>query len=48
MRLQHNGKNYFVYLPQTFVKLKKWKKGQQFAPSFNERGNVELAVINSD
>lgn len=36
---------YFISMPKTIVKSKKWKKGQEFTVAFNERGNVELYPI---
>jgi len=42
VKLQYGNERYFLTIPKDIVTKKKWKKGDKFILSFNERGNVEL------
>ena len=37
----------FVNIPKEYVKWKRWKKGAELVLGFNERGNLEIAEVES-
>ena len=45
VKLQYGNNRYFITIPKDIVRRKKWKKGDRFIFSFNERGNVELYEV---
>lgn len=46
MKLQKtNTGQYLVTIPKQIIKIKKWRKGQEFLPSINEKGRLELIPV---
>jgi hypothetical protein len=44
-KIQFSRGSFFVIVPKSLVKAKKWEKGTEVAFAFNERGNVELQAV---
>jgi len=45
VKLQENKNRWFVTIPKEYVKLKKWKKGQELALGFDHNGNIVIKEI---
>ena len=45
VKLQEYKGRYFLIIPKVLVKSKKWIKGVEFAPAFNEDGDIVLKEI---
>ncbi|RZN71652.1 MAG: hypothetical protein EF807_02245 [Candidatus Methanolliviera hydrocarbonicum] len=47
VKLQQIKERSFVYIPKEYIKLKHWEKGTELVLGFNERGNLEIAEVES-
>ncbi|MDO8428718.1 MAG: hypothetical protein Q7S92_05895 [Candidatus Diapherotrites archaeon] len=45
VKIQESKGKYFITLPKNLVRLKKYSKGTELQPMFNEKGNIELIKI---
>ena len=45
VKLQENKNRWFVTIPKEYVKLKKWKKGQELALGFDHNGNIVIKEV---
>lgn len=47
VKLQKSGEQFWITVPQEYVRLKEWKKGQEFAIYFNAEGDLVMKAIKS-
>jgi bifunctional DNA-binding transcriptional regulator/antitoxin component of YhaV-PrlF toxin-antitoxin module len=45
VKLQEVTGRYFICIPKEYVKLKKWKKGQELAIGFDHEGNLVIKQV---
>ena len=45
VKLQETKGRYFLSVPKEYVKLKKWKKGQELVFGFDHDGNIVIKEV---
>ena len=45
VKLQENKNRWFVTIPKEYVKLKKWKKGQELVLGFDHNGDIVIKEV---
>jgi len=46
VKVQENKNRWFITIPKEYVKLKKWKKGQELVLGFDQEGRIIIQEVN--